>query len=138
MAYDALIERNMSLPRAKIFAGLVDFGGIKKILPDAIASCECQGQGVGAVRTIKLAAGGTVVERLEVAHEQSVFAYTILENDALPLTNYCAVVTLADNGKGGTHVSYGSNWTPTGNATDDEVRGMLEGLYNAILDGMAK
>lgn len=138
MAYDALVERNMSLPRAKIFASLVDFGGIKKLLPDAIGSCECIGQGVGAVRTIKLAAGGTVVERLEIAHDQSVFAYSILENDALPLSNYCAVVILADSAKGGTHVSYGSNWTPTGGAGEDEVRSMLEGLYNAILDGMAK
>lgn len=53
MGYDARVERNMSLPRAKIFASLMDFGGIKKFMPDDIASCECVGQGVGAVRTIK-------------------------------------------------------------------------------------
>jgi hypothetical protein len=138
MAYDALVERNMSQPRARLFALLTDFGGIGKLLPDAIASCECKGSGVGAVRTIKLAAGGTVVERMEIAHAQSVFAYSILENDALPLTSYCAVVILDDDGKGGTRVSYGSNWIPTAGTDESGLRGQLEGLYNAILDAMAR
>ena len=137
MPYDALVEGKIAKPRAKVFGALYDFGGIKKLLPDAIASCDCVGEGVGAVRTIVLADGGKVVERMEVAHDQTVFAYSILENNALPLEHYCAVVTLADSGDGGTRVSYGSNWTPT-SASKDEVRGTLEGLYQAILGGISK
>lgn len=137
MAYDALVERNIAKPRAKIFAALCDFGGVKKILPDAIKSCELAGEGVGSVRTIVLADGGRVTERLEIAHDNTVFAYSILENNAMPLEHYCAVVTLADTANGGTSVSYGSNWTPKG-ASEEELRASLEGLYNAILDGIAK
>lgn len=137
MAYDALVERNISIPRAKVFAMLFDFGGVKNILPDGISSCDCIGTGVGAVRTLVLADGGRVVERMEVAHDDTVFAYSIIENDALPLENYCAVVTLDDTPDGGTNVCYGSNWTPKG-ASEDEVCDMIEGLYNAILDGMVK
>ena len=137
MAYDALVERNLALPRAKIFAALMDFGGVKKLLPEAVASCELMGSGVGAVRTIKLAAGGGVSERLEVAHDNSVFAYSIIANDALPVDNYFACVTLTDNGAGGTNVAWGSNWKPKG-APESEIRGMLEGLYGALLDGIAK
>ena len=137
MAYDALVERNMALPRAKIFAALMDFGGVKQLLPDAIASCELIGSGVGAVRTIKLAAGGMVAERLEVAHDNSVFAYSIVANDALPVENYFACVTLADNGSGGTNVAWGSNWNPKG-GDESEIRGTLEGMYGALLDGIAK
>lgn len=136
MAYDALVERKLSMPRAQVFAALHDFGGIKKILPDAIAACDCVGEGVGAVRSITLADGGKVSERMEIAHDDTVFAYSILENTALPLEHYCAVVTLSDVDSG-TLVSYGSNWTPKG-ASEDDVRGALEGLYNAILDGIAK
>ena len=136
MAYDALVERKLSMPRAQVFAALHDFGGIKKILPDAIAACDCVGEGVGAVRSITLADGGKVSERMEIAHDDTVFAYSIISNDALPIENYCAVVTLEDV-PGGTAVSYGSNWTPKG-ASEDDVRGALEGLYNAILDGIAK
>ena len=137
MAYDALVERNIAKPRSKIFAALYDFGGVKNILPEAIKTCEVIGEGVGAVRTIVLADGGRVTERMEVAHDNAVFAYSILENSALPLEHYCAVVTLADTANGGTSVSYGSNWTPKG-ASEDDVRNSLEGLYNAILDGIVK
>lgn len=135
MTYDALVERKLSLPRSEIFAMLTDFGGIGQLLPDTVASCECVGEGVGALRTIALAEGGTVVERMDVAHDDTVFAYSIISNDALPIENYCAVVTLEDV-PGGTAVRYGSNWNPTGDAEDEEVRGLLEGLYGAILDAM--
>jgi hypothetical protein len=137
MAYDALVERNISIPRSEVFASLYDFGGIKKILPDAIGSCECVGEGVGAVRTIALADGsGTVVERMDIAHDETVFGYSITENNALPVENYVAIVTLSDIQDGGTHISWGSNWSTTGGAPEEEVQGSLEGLYGAIIDGM--
>ena len=138
MPYDALVERNLAMPRSKVFAALHDFGGIDKLLPDAIGSCDCIGEGVGAVRTIKMADGsGTVVERMEIAHEESIFGYSILSNDAIPMENYCATVILADTGDGGTAVSYGSNWDPT-DISEDELRGNLEALYNAILGAIEK
>lgn len=137
MAYDALVEKEIPLPRAKVFANLMDFGGVKKLLPDAVTSCDCIGEGVGAERTIVLGDGGRIVERLEVAHDDALFAYSILENNALPVTNYFAAVTLSDTAKG-THVSWGSNWKPQGDANDDEVRAALEDLYTALIDGIAK
>ena len=138
MPYDALVERNLSMSRPDVFAALCDFGGIDKLLPDAIGSCTCVGEGVGAVRTIKMADGsGTVVERMEIAHENTVFGYTITFNDALPMENYCATVILSDASDGGTWVSYGSNWDPKG-ISEDELRGMLEDLYNAILGAIEK
>lgn len=136
MPYDALVEKEIAVPRAKVFAALMDFGGVKKLLGDAVQSCESIGEGVGAERTIVLGDGGKVVERLEVAHDEAVFAYSILENNALPVTNYFAAVTLHDTPKG-TVVAWGSNWKAQG-ASDDEVRGALEGLYTALIDGIAK
>jgi hypothetical protein len=137
MAYDALVERKIDLPRAKVFSALYDFGNIDKLLPEKIGSCGCVGEGVGAVRTIKLADGsGTVIERMEIAHDESIFGYTITFNDAMPMENYCAMVILSD-ADGGTNVSYGSNWDPKG-LEEDEVRDLLEGIYGDILDSIAK
>ena len=135
MAYDVTVEREISKARSEIFATLMDFGGIKSILPDMIAKCDCEGSGVGAVRTIELADGGRVVERLDVAHEENVFAYSITENDALPLTNYFAIVTLLETA-GGTKINWSSNWIPNG-ASKEEIVEMLQGLYGAIIDGIA-
>lgn len=136
MPYDALVEREIAVPRERVFAALVDFGGVKNLLPDAVETCECIGDGVGAERTIVLAGGGRVVERLEVVHEGSVYAYTILDTDALPVEQYFACVTLHDTPRG-THVAWGSNWKPRG-AEEDSVRDTIEGLYNALIDGLAR
>ena len=93
MPYNVEVKKNVALSRAKIFAALTDFGGVAKILPEAIKTCTLVGSGVGSVRNIVLADGGTVSERLEMAHNQSVFAYSITANTALPVENYFACVT---------------------------------------------
>ena len=135
MPYDVSVERIVPLPRAKVFAILYDFGGLKKILPDGIVSCDCVGEGVGAIRTIKFANfDGTLVERLEIAYPDSVIAYSIIANDALPVEHYCAVATLADAANG-TAITYGSNWMPKG-ASRGEVQDLLKGFYSAVLDYM--
>ncbi len=137
MPYNVEVKKNVALPRAKIFAALTDFGGVAKILPEAIKSCTLVGSGVGSVRNIVLADGGTVSERLEMAHNQSVFAYSITANTALPVENYFACVTLADGANGSTDVVWASNWTAKG-APESDIKPMLEGLYTALLDGIAK
>jgi hypothetical protein len=136
MSYDALVERNVKVPRSAVFAAVTDFGGVKKLLPDAVTSCDCVGEGIGALRTIVLADGGRVVERLDVLHDGAVFGYSIIENNALPVENYSAFVTLSDTSDGGTNIAWGSNWNPAG-APEDEVRSALEGLYNALIDAIA-
>ena len=134
--YDVMVEKTLDMPRKKIFDALVNFSGLEKILPDMIASCEVTGDGIGALRTIKMKDGGTVIERLEVAYNDSVFAYTITFNDALPFENYCAVVTLEDAGEK-TIARWGSNWDAKG-ATEEEIRELLNGIYATLLDGLHK
>ena len=134
--YKVLVEKTVDMPRKQVFDILVQFGGLEKIMPDMIESLKLKGSGLGAVRTIKLKSGGTVVERLDVAYDQRVFAYTITANDALPFENYCAVVTLEDAGNK-TLARWGSNWDAKG-VSDDEVKGMLTGLYGTLLDGLRK
>ena len=137
MAYDALVERIIKVPRDQVYAAFYDFGGVGELVPEVVSACQCIGEGVGSQRTVELADdGGSVVERLEVAHNNSVIAYSIIDNKALPLDNYCAVVTLEDTADGGTSVTYGSNWTPHDPDAEDELQDMLAGLYNAIIDGV--
>lgn len=133
--YKALVETTLAIPRKKVFEALVAFGGLEKVLPDTIRSVEVTGNGIGAERTIRLKDGGTVVERLDVAHDDTIFGYTIIFNDALPIKNYCAVVILKDTGSG-TIVRWGSNWDAADGSTDVEVKKLLEGLYSALLDRM--
>jgi hypothetical protein len=130
--YKVLVEKKLDLPRKKVFDALVMFGGLEKQLSDTIASCEVTGSGIGAVRDLKMKDGGNLVERLDVAHDDNVFGYSITFNNALPFENYVAVVTLEDAGNS-TIARWGSNWDAKG-ATDAEVVESLTGLYNTLLD----
>ena len=105
------------------------------MLPERIRSLELTGNGIGAERTIQLTEGGTIVERLDVAQDDSIFGYTMIFNDALPINNYCAVVILEDTGSG-TIARWGSNWDVAEGSIDGEVKQLLEGLYTTLLDRM--
>lgn len=138
MTYGVLVDRTVPVSRAKVFACLMDFGGIGKLLPDAVESCELKGSGIGAQRFVKLkGTPGQIVERLECAYEQQVFSYSIVAECPLPLDHYHAVVTLADAPNGGCRIAWGSNWVAKG-APEAEVVTMLTGLYNNLIDQIAK
>ena len=138
MGYCVVVDKTIPVARSKVFACLMDFGGVGKLLGDAVASCTVEGSGVGAVRTIKLnGMDGQVVERLECAYEQSVFSYSIIAPSPLPVDYYHAVVTLSDAPGGGTRVVWGSNWLAKG-APEAEVKAMLTGLYENLIGAMGK
>ncbi|MGE0336997.1 MAG: SRPBCC family protein [Gammaproteobacteria bacterium] len=138
MGYCVVVDKTIPVARGKVFACLMDFGGVGKLLGDAVASCTVEGSGVGAVRTIRLnGMDGEVVERLECAYEQSVFSYSIIAPCPLPVDYYHAVVTLSDAPGGGTRVVWGSNWLAKG-APEAEVKTMLTGLYENLIGAMGK
>ena len=94
MPYDALVERMVAVPRAFVYETLFDFGAVDQLLPGSLSGCECIGVDVGAQRTLTLSGGGQVVERLDIAHDGAVIGYSMLENNAFPLSHYVAVVSL--------------------------------------------
>ena len=139
MAYAALVERTVPVPRAKIYSLLVDeFGEIGKLMGDAVESCTLEGEGIGAVRHVR-AKGmpGVLSERLDTAYDGRVFSYSLVGESALPLAYYNAVVTLADAPNGGCAISWGSNWVPKG-APAEDVRKMLTGLYHGVIDALVR
>ena len=138
MAYKANYEVDLKSSRQKVFAALMDFGGIDKLLPEgAITSVELAGEGVGAIRTLMLGQPsgfpGEVIERLDVAYQEKLFAYSIMGTPSLPLDEYVAVVELSDNEDGGCHVKWTSNWVTTGAMNEQEMAAALTPLYAAIL-----
>lgn len=139
MAYGALVERTVPVPRATIYALLADFGGIGKLMGDAVESCTLEGDGrVGSVRRVRArGVPGEMVERLEAALPGQLISYSIIAPCSLPIDHYCAVVSLADAPGGGCAIAWGSNWVAKG-APEDSVRRMLTGLYNSIIDALVR
>jgi len=139
MAYAALVERTVPVSRAKIYSLLVDeFGAIDKLMGDAVESSTLEGDGIGAVRHVRAkGVPGVLSERLDTAYDGRVFSYSLVGESSLPIESYVAVVTLADAPNGGCAISWGSNWVPKG-APAEDVREMLTGLYDRIIDALVR
>lgn len=136
MAYGALVERTVPMSRTEFFARLADFGGIDKFMPE-IESVETRGDGVGAVRTVRIKGiPQGMEERLEALVDGRLLSYSIVNETPLPMERYHAVVELDDAPGGRTRVRWGSNWVAKG-VDDATVRDMLVGLYERLIAGIA-
>ena len=138
MPYAVVVERTIPVPRQRVFATLMDFGGVGRLSPEGVDGVECVGEGLGAVRTVRIKGLPTPVqERLDVAADERVFAYSIINETALPLERYIAVVELADAPDGGCHVRWGSNWIAKDRPVE-AVQRMLTQLYGTLIDGIVR
>lgn len=137
MPYAAVVEKTIPLARSKVFAALMDFGALTRLVPDAIETCRVEGSGVGALRHFRLKGDpAEITERLDCAWGESVFAYSVVTPNSLHLDHYTGVVMLEDAPGGGCRIIWGSNWisrvTP---AADIEVG--LRQLYLSLIDAIA-
>lgn len=117
---------------------VADFGGLGKWAdPQLIASCQADGNNVGAVRTIVLADGGAIRERLDAlepdAHR---FTYAIVGESPIPVDNYSATVKLTA-GEGGTLVDWVSTFEPRG-ISQAEAEKLVTGIYTGGIAGLRK
>jgi hypothetical protein len=85
---------------------------------------------VGAVRTITLAGGGVIVERLE-KHDPAAATYTyaiINEQTALPVANYVSTVVITADGADGSIINWSSTFDAVG-APEAQVEAIISGVY---------
>ena len=90
----------------------------------------------GQVRTLQLAGGGTIVERLEsVDDKERIYSYSI-ESAPLPVAGYKATIRVRDvDGKA--TVEWSSEFTPSGASENDAVAA-IQGIYQAGFDNLRK
>ena len=90
----------------------------------------------GQVRTLHLAGGGTIVERLEsVDDHERVYSYSI-ESGPLPVAGYKATIRVRDE-DGKATVEWSSEFTPSGASEGDAVAA-IQGIYQAGFDNLRK
>ena len=105
-----------------------DFGDIAKWAGAGIQSCEVEGEGVGAIRTLGVGAGAPIRERLE-SHddEKRSFQYSILDGP-LPVADYLATFQVNETGPDRCKIEWGSRFEPAG-LPEEQVQGILRGVY---------
>lgn len=109
-------------------------------LPDwhpAVEKSEIEGQGKGSVRTLHLAGGGTITERLEqLDDEGKLYSYSILSSP-LPVANYKSTLRLKEKEDGTCTVEWSSDFEAAG-APDNEAVKVIQGVYQAGFDNLRK
>jgi hypothetical protein len=126
---------DLGVPADKVW----DLIGGFNALPDwhpAVEKSEIEGEGKGSVRTLHLAGGGTITERLEQLDDAGkVYSYSILSSP-LPVANYTGTIRLED-GPSGCKVTWESNFEPAGAPEGDAVQ-VIQGIYQAGFDNLRK
>ncbi len=119
-----------------VWAMVRDFGRLDEWLPPVVG-CETEDEGIGALRTLTLADGAVVVERLE-AHDEGARTLTYSMTDAgpMPLVDYVSTITVSANPDGTSTMSWTGSFGVSG-ADEAAVAGSIEGLYQSGLDSVA-
>lgn len=91
----------------------------------------------GSIRRLSLLGGGEIVEKLEKMDDDGhTYSYSILKSP-LPVANYTAVLTVRDDGKGGSEVTWSSDFEPAGQPEADASR-VIEDIYKAGFENLKK
>ena len=101
-----------------------------------MAKSEIEGEGKGSVRTLHLAGGGEIRERLEqLDDEGKLYSYSIISSP-LPVANYKSTIRL-EEGESGCVVTWESDFEPSGAPESDAVNA-ISGIYQAGFDNLKK
>jgi carbon monoxide dehydrogenase subunit G len=116
-----------------------DFAGITRFMP-GLEKVEVQGKGIGAVRTVTVAGGNKIQERLESFDPKArSFSYSILPG-AMPVQNYLATVELADAGAGRSRIRWSARFDAPG-MSDAQIGPLSKGMeqaYGGAIAGLKK
>jgi len=114
-------------PIGQVWAILQGFGAIKGWMP-TIDSCDVEGEGIGAIRTVLLG-GQTFKERLEIYDpEKHTVSYRLLEAAGLPMEGGYGTVTLEPNGD-----STKITWSADAEKVDEEGVQLIGGIFGPFI-----
>jgi len=129
------VSERVEAGAAAVWDLLGDFGGVARYSP-GLESCTVEGEGVGAIRTIKMPGGMQLSERLEAFDgPRRRLQYSIVSGP-LPLENYLATIEVREDGDGCV-IDWSSTFDPKGTSAE-QVQGMLEGVYRGGIKGIRK
>ena len=90
----------------------------------------------GQTRTLSLAGGGTIVEKLvQVDDGARTYTYSIVDSP-LPVSNYTATIKVSGEGDNST-IEWSSEFNAEG-ASEDDAMSAIAGIYQAGFDNLKK
>ena len=130
------LSATINAPADSIWKDISDFQGVDKYLA-IVTGSQMEGSGVGAIRTLTLDNGATVVERLESLDEQSKSLIYSFVDSPMQVSGYVATMQIEDSGENQCEITWSSVFELTG-MSEAEARELFEGAYNMGFEGLRK
>jgi hypothetical protein len=129
------MSTELNVSPQKLWKIMRSFNGLPDWHP-AVEKSELEEE--GQIRTLSLAGGGTIVERLESLDDnEREYSYAILDSP-FPVANYVATIRVRDEGDGKRSiVEWSSEFKPSGASETDSMKA-IQGVYQAGLDNLKK
>lgn len=131
----AKISERIEASATAVWDLLGDFGGVMRY-SEGLEGCSTEGEGVGAVRTIRMPGGLELDERLEAFDEARRCLSYAITRGPLPLENYLATIEVNEDGDA-CRVDWGATYDLKG-VTEEQAREMVEGIYTGSLQAVRK
>ena len=129
------VSQNLPVPAQAVWSVIGGFNSLPEWHP-AVEKSETESEGGAKTRTLTLAGGGKIVEKLESANEKDrSYSYSILSGP-LPVADYTATIRVLDAGSGCT-IEWSSDFTPSG-APESEAAAAIRGVYEAGFENLKK
>ncbi|MFQ5775136.1 MAG: SRPBCC family protein [Kiloniellaceae bacterium] len=131
------VTQELPVPAQAVWGVIGGFNALPDWHP-AVAKSETSQEGGTTTRTLTLAGGGTIVERLErVDDKERTYSYSILSGP-LPVADYTATLRVRENESGqGCTVEWSSDFAPSGAPEGDAVAA-IRGVYEAGFENLRK
>ena len=132
------VRDSFEAPADAVWSYFRDFGGVAKWAGAMIKSCTVEGEGVGAVRTLTLAQGNPLRERLVQFNDADrSFSYAIIGPCDLPVDAYVGSVKLRADGAKRTAIDWIGTFDAKGAPEAEAVR-IVEGIYRGAIAALKK
>ena len=131
------LSTQLAVPAQAVWSVIGSFNGLPDWHP-AIEKSEQTEEAGATVRTLSLAGGGTIVERLErVDDTERSYTYSILSGP-LPVADYVATLRVRANEGGlGCTIEWSSEFTPSG-APENDAAAAIRGVYEAGFENLKR
>jgi Polyketide cyclase / dehydrase and lipid transport len=122
----ATITQHFAIPVARLWEMIGDFGDTGKWSGRPPEACIREGDGIGALRTLTLADGRVIVDRLE-AQGEYYYSYSIVTSP-LPVRSYRATMAVAPLTENSCVLTWSGNVEPEG-LKDEQAIAFFEDIY---------
>ena len=134
----ASVQHEFDLPVAALWDLVGEFGNMSKWTGLPPETCISDGENVGALRTLTLQNGGTIIDRLDAKSEHS-YSYSIInmEEAPLPFSSYKATLSVQKISDQRSQLNWGGEFTPD-QLSEAETIAFAENMYKRGLDMMIR